>query len=30
LLKEAFWAVSQLQKITRGLLKVEDKELGIR
>ena len=29
LLKEAFWAVSQLQKTTRNLLKVEDKEFGL-
>ena len=29
LLKEAFWAVSQLQKTTRNLLKVEDKDFGL-
>jgi CBS domain-containing protein len=29
LLKEAFWAVSQLQKTTKNLLKVEDKDSGL-
>jgi CBS domain-containing protein len=29
LLKEAFWAVSQLQKTTKNFLKVEDKEFGL-
>jgi len=29
LLKEAFWAVSQLQKTTKNVLKVEDKDFGL-